>query len=188
MRWERLRVDNEKMEWVDGDDSSPMTIDIRPAEIEDFAAVDRLYKELDQTHIEEYPELFVDHDGPARPFTYLERLISGQSDVLLVAETNEGEIVGLLEASILENDTLGIQKGRVWTQLSNIIVSKPYQQMGIGEMLLDELVYLCHETGIDRIELSVYAFNEGALNFYTKAGFKPLKQEMALDLSDNEEG
>ena len=52
-----------------------------------------------------------------------------------------------------------------------ISVRKAYWNLGLGSMLLDQIVYMAENIGYERLELSVFADNARALRLYKKKGF-----------------
>ncbi|ANQ51734.1 GNAT family N-acetyltransferase [Flammeovirga sp. MY04] len=75
-------------------------------------------------------------------------------------------------------DNLGkvIGTGRIHTEgsigiISQMAVQKEHQKVGVGRILLTELIDKCKSLGMDCIELSA---RETALQFYIKNGFQPI--------------
>jgi ribosomal protein S18 acetylase RimI-like enzyme len=50
-------------------------------------------------------------------------------------------------------------------------VAKPYRGQGIGRRLMEAVIEKARQNGIEKIELSVYASNLGAVALYVSAGF-----------------
>jgi CBS domain-containing protein len=69
-----------------------------------------------------------------------------------------------------------------------VVVSPPFQNIGIGTELTRSSIQLAHEIGFEKIQLSVEARNTRARHVYKKCGFDYLRYdhvgevEMALDL------
>lgn len=71
-----------------------MTIAIRPARLEDHAALCALFDELDEFHRQARPDFFRPFDGPARTLGQIEQWLMGPGSTVLVAE-EAGDTVGL---------------------------------------------------------------------------------------------
>jgi len=54
--------------------------------------------------------------------------------------------------------------------LEDFFVMPPYRQMGVGQLLFDQVVGAAREMGMRLIKLEVYDWNQNAINFYTKNG------------------
>ena len=54
----------------------------------------------------------------------------------------------------------------------NIVVRKSYRQQGVGQKMLEELIKLTKETGLETLNLEVNAANLPAIHLYEKNGFE----------------
>jgi RimJ/RimL family protein N-acetyltransferase len=68
-----------------------------------------------------------------------------------------------------------------------ISVQAPYRGIGVGEALLTALLdWAAAEPELERIELSVFAHNQRAINLYRKLGFvEEARLAKAYKLADN---
>ncbi|MBO3444619.1 GNAT family N-acetyltransferase [Clostridium sp. CCUG 7971] len=63
------------------------------------------------------------------------------------------------------------EDGRVW--LDRFLIDKKYQGEGLGSIMLDNLIkYLSNKYKCNKIFLSLYENNTGALHLYKKFGFE----------------
>lgn len=65
-----------------------------------------------------------------------------------------------------------------------ISVEKKYWGIGIGRLLLDEMILICKDNGIRKINLKTSEDNERAINLYKSYGFEiegRLKNECCID-------
>lgn len=79
----------------------------------------------------------------------------------IVAKEDE-EIVGFAGIIILPDNV----------EIMNIVTKKSERKKGIGNLLLDRLIYMTKELKKDNISLEVNEKNEVAINLYKKFGFK----------------
>jgi ribosomal protein S18 acetylase RimI-like enzyme len=65
-------------------------------------------------------------------------------------------------------------------------VSRSCQRRGIGERLMQEAIcwVTTHWPEIKHIELNVFEFNDGAIAFYRRLGFRTISRKMELKLGD----
>ncbi|OZM58690.1 GNAT family N-acetyltransferase [Lottiidibacillus patelloidae] len=157
-----------------------MDIKLRKANITDFHQMLKIYKELDEMHRVEYPDIFIEPEGEARPLEYIEKQIEDDDKYLIVAETDK-QIVGFVECVVMESSSFPVIKKRKWVELNSLVVLKEYQGIGVGKMLLESVIKWSNEKRINRIELKVFTFNSSAKDFYSKAGFKDIFSRMYLD-------
>jgi diamine N-acetyltransferase len=157
-----------------------VNITIRAAEILDFEQMLEIYKELDEIHRLEHPELFKEPEGDSRPLEYVKNQIKDENKYLVVAEL-KNKIIGFAECFINESSSFPVIRKRSWVQLDTIAISKKHQNQGIGKLLLHSVMSWAKTRNIHRIELNVYSFNASAMEFYSKAGFKTISSKMYLE-------
>lgn len=85
---------------------------------------------------------------------------------LFVAET-DSKVVGMVGLEIFENPR------KSHSGLVGIMVSKEYQGIGVGTMLMKEVIELADRwLMLVRLELGVFEVNEGAIRLYESLGFE----------------
>ena len=147
--------------------SSDPAIIIREARPDDAAAFIRYFRtilaEPGINLISEPDEFTQTIETEAR---YIRELARSENGLCLVAEAN-GMIVGQLtlqgpaRRKVRHNTVLGIT------------VAKEWRGQGIGRRLIERAITWSRETGvISRIELHVFAGNEGAIRLYKSLGFE----------------
>lgn len=157
-----------------------MHIDTREAKVTDFHQMLEIYKELDEIHRVEHPEIFIEPEGDARPLEYIKDQIEDDNKYLVLAELDY-LIIGFAECVIMESSTFPVMKKRKWVELNSLVVLKDYQSRGVGKILLNCVSEWSKKNGINRIELKVFNFNLIASEFYSKAGFKTMYSKMYLE-------
>jgi ribosomal protein S18 acetylase RimI-like enzyme len=60
---------------------------------------------------------------------------------------------------------------RAW--IEDFVVDKLHRRKGIGEILLDHAIQLAKDAGAKTVDLTSRPSREGAIQLYTKIGFKP---------------
>lgn len=158
-----------------------MEIEIREAVISDYESLCEIYAELDEYHRLRHPELFIKPDDYARAKEYISEAVNDSNKALFVAVV-DSKVVALAESYIQKSSSFPVIKKREWVQLDNIAVKREYQNCHIGSLLLKRVVEWTKSKQIDRIELKVYSFNNGAIEFYSGKGFKDLNKTMYLNL------
>jgi len=156
-------------------------IHIREVTTADYEILFDLFDEIDSLHRDHLPHRFKKANGPAREKDYFLGLIENEDHGLFVAEMGE-ELVGFTHVIINDAPSIPIVVPRRFAILDSIVVKAGYQQHGIGRMLMDKMQAWAIEKGATSIELNVYEFNETAISFYEKLGYRTLSRKMSKEL------
>lgn len=90
---------------------------------------------------------------------------STKEDFVVLARNNDGEVIGSAHVNRL-------LMGKNHCGKLSIVVDHNYQNMGIGNLLIDNLKKECVQNGVTRIEAEPSTQNTLAISFLTKNGFK----------------
>jgi len=156
-------------------------VNIRPAQAEDYEALCSVLAEADLMHRSALPDLFRVTEGPARDREYIADIIASENSVIMMAEI-KGELVGALEARILEAPAIPIMVPRRYAVVDNVVVKQEHRRLGIGRALMDQAHHWAKDRGVSQIELSVYEFNKPALSFYRKLGYRTTSRRLRKTL------
>lgn len=58
-----------------------------------------------------------------------------------------------------------------------IVISKPFQNMGIGKKVIKEIIKLAKEKELTSIKANIYSFNKQSQKAFETVGFKAYKDE-----------
>ncbi|MBX3178167.1 MAG: GNAT family N-acetyltransferase [Candidatus Hydrogenedentes bacterium] len=155
-------------------------ITIRRATFDDYDAACALYRTVDNYHLELYPSIFQEVDGPARPRERFEAKLSDPLKAVFVA-AHRGELCGLADVTEEEAPPYPMFKPARIARIDNLVVAEAYRRRGIARALLEAVRGWASEHALGRIQLSVYSKNTDALAFYEDAGFSPLVMKLELD-------
>lgn len=87
------------------------------------------------------------------------------NNILLVALAND-KIIGL--ASVATGNDLALEQiGEV-----GISILQEYWGLGLGSLMIEEIIYWAQESGLSRLELKVQKRNQRAIHLYEKFGFQ----------------
>lgn len=93
----------------------------------------------------------------------LELLFESNQAVIFVAEINQ-QIIGMCSVQILVSTAQGSKVGLI----EDVIISKVYQNQGIGKQLLDFVKNWAFQQHLTRLQLLADKNNQSALGFYQK--------------------
>jgi ribosomal protein S18 acetylase RimI-like enzyme len=143
---------------------------IREMEIDDVSAVYHLGEKLFTS--DEFPILYRTWD----PYEVTDYFTS-ESEYCLVAETEDGKIVGFVLANMIEKE------GTAWKKygyLSWIGVADDFQRTNLGQRLYNKLEDNFQKDGVRMVIADTDAENEGALHFLNAMGFSERAQHVWL--------
>ncbi len=147
----------------------------------DFEALCALYEEIDEHHRQARPELFRVPMGERRERSAVVGLIEGDDSTILVAEDGS-MLLGFVTMIVKTAPANIVRDERRFAEIDNLLVRAGARRQGIAHTLVDAGAAWASERAIETLELSVYAFNVGALAFYRSEGFEPLLVRMTRPL------
>ena len=142
---------------------------IRELKLEDFNAVNNLFMQLHNLHVERRSDIYRKIEKPitSKAWDY-EASLADKNTIMLGAEI-DGKIVGFSIMQICQT-TNKVTTPRIFAVLQNIAVDENYRQTGIGTALYRESVKRAKACGATSIELKVWNFNYTAIEFYKSLG------------------
>jgi ribosomal protein S18 acetylase RimI-like enzyme len=162
-----------------------MEISVRKATSDDYNTLCELFDEIDALHRDNLPRIFQKPSGPVREQDYYLELIADEKVGLLVAEVGE-KLVGFVHAIVKDTPAIPVFVPRRYAIVDGIVVKSGFQNQGIGSILMDKVQDWATAKGATSIELNVYEFNETAIFFYERLGYRPLSRKMSKELKMNE--
>lgn len=151
-----------------------VNVAIRRAVPEDLAALQMLYRQLDDVHAEAEPEIVPMHDAAPRTVSGIEQQIA--NDVVLVASVSDGdiagEVVGFAHVRVVD---LGpyFMFPRV-AEVEDLAVLEPFRGLGVGKRLMQAAEEWASRAEYVELWVSAWTFNEPAAGLYRGQGFVPL--------------
>ncbi len=143
-----------------------MNIKLETPKREDYQKVDKLLLKLHNKHSSDYPAFYNELDNFNSQEEYNE-FIRQENRVIMLAKQSE-KVVGLLWAEIKEKRENRYMKTRKELWLEGIVVDDCYRNLGIGKLLMEELIHIGEKGDFDSIELMVWDRNNEAINLYKR--------------------
>ena len=155
-----------------------MDIKIRKFKTIDMAGINSILKESLIQNADQLPNHFTVPESLDFNSEFLQKLNKSKTSIILVAES-QNKVVGYLAAYPASNPVNApFYKDRKHLLVDEITVSKRFQNLGIGSKLIAECEQLAKRKGFREIQLDVFDFNTNAKRFYSRQGFKIIKQTM----------
>src|SRR3989344_4106288 len=148
-----------------------MDITLREANHKDYEQIERIYFDGDTLHFSNITDIFQTPRHPARTKEAINEILSDSKAVMYIAESND-KILGIIHAFITEQKETPPMRQRTLVKIESILVSPEFQNQGIGQELMTKVEEWAEKKGIKEIELGVFGFNENAISFYEKTGYK----------------
>ena len=158
-----------------------MKLTIRAAVASDHDDLCALFDEGDALHRETLPRVFQKPEGAVRSRDYVLGLIADEAAGFFVAQVGD-RLVGLICVMIREAPELPIFVPRRYAVVDNLAVKDEFRRAGIGRALMETAHEWAVAKGADSIELNVYEFNRGAIEFYQTLGYKTASRKMSKQL------
>lgn len=144
---------------------------IRTITEKDFSAVDFLMCQLHKIHSEARPDIYLPAQQVYSEEEFAEKLKDENS--FLIAAEEENKIAGICFFKIRESVENKILKKRRTALIEDIFVAEEFRRKGIAKMLFEQAEKTAKEKGAESLELLVWDFNRGAMEFYEAEGMIP---------------
>jgi GNAT superfamily N-acetyltransferase len=148
---------------------------LRRARRDDVPAIVRLLADDDLGRTREQT------DGPVRDsyWTAFDAIDADPRQLLVVAEGDDGEVVGTLQLSFIPNMTFG---GGTRAQIEGVRVDRSARGTGIGRRMVEWAIERAREQGCHLVQLTTNKARPDAHRFYEGLGFVASHEGMKLQL------
>jgi len=157
-----------------------MAITVRLALIDELERVNVLRKMVNDVHVNGRPDVF--RPGfceELRQYVY-EVYQAADSDVFVAVM--EGVIYGFAIVEYVERQQSQYHNARKFYHIKEFGVDENVRRKGVATALVSFMKADAVEKGFHKIELDMWEFNDGALSFYEKTGFKTRRRYMDMDV------
>lgn len=143
---------------------------IQLATLNDLTAICELADQINTTHHQELPGIFVNPNDMKGSKAFWSGNIEAENSAFLVAKM-ESTVVGFITAKITENTDIPFLTRRKVCRIGTIGVLDEHQNKGIGGELMSAIEKWTADCGADEIRLEVMEFNKNAKLFYNSKGY-----------------
>ncbi len=156
---------------------------VREAAPSDCEAMSALFEEVDALHAEARPDVFGDPPTPGRSVAYFDSKREAQGAAVFVAEL-DGLVVGCAIARLNVIPDIPILRAGRLAYLEELVVAPQCRRRGVGEALMRRVEDWARNQQVARLELTVWEFNRGAIEFYQTLGYATNYRRMARTVSE----
>lgn len=153
---------------------------IRRAVGDDCKKILKLLSEVEAIHQKGRPDIFR-VNGTKFTEDELVRMFADDATPIFVADV-DGEVMGYAFCVLGEIKDSTMLLDAKTLHIEDVCVDENTRGTGIGGMILEYVLDFAKKTGIDRVDLDVWEFNNTARAFYEKHGFKVQKRRMDIVL------
>ena len=146
---------------------------IRTAIPSDLKAVLSLLRELDEAHVALEPSLLRPFSDPPRPSDWLLTRFADPNEACFVAEVDE-RVVGFVWSKAQSPPAIPAFIQEPLQIVGDVIVEASQRGRGIGRALVERALAWGRVRGLKQVQLTVFAENARAREFYEELGFRPL--------------
>ena len=125
-------------------------------------------QQLHKIHVNGRPDLYVEMEHPYSKEELTEKIYN--KEVITLAAEEENRIVGLCIVVIRHRSGMVNMKT---AYVDDLVVDQSYQHRGIAKSLFQKAEERAKALGAERMDLTVWSFNENALKFYQSIGMVP---------------
>jgi len=160
--------------------ADPTTL-VRPATVSDTARLLHMYRELDETHRLQHPQLFpttVERDA-----TRVESMLRDPKVGVFVATLPSfHDPVGFARVLDVQTPDGSVLLPRRFGLVDELVVMPEHRRAGVATALLLEVEAWARQRGIGALEVTVWAFNNAARELYAKEGFSIFRHYLCKSL------
>ena len=158
-----------------------MNITIRKAQNSDSKGVLRLLEQIAELHHQGRPDIF---KGNTKKYTEdeLSEILKDKDKPTFVAVDDSDKVLGYVFCMVAETKGHAVLKNSRSLYIDDFCVDRSLRGQNIGKKLFEAVKSYAYETGAYNIDLNVWEFNEGAIEFYQKCGFVTQRRTMELVL------
>ena len=152
---------------------------IRMAGPDELERIGRLKEQIHQLHVDGRPDLF----APIADQSAFREYSQEKGIQLLLAELN-GEAVGYALITLVDRPANPHMRAQRFMHVEEFCVDEACRHQKVGSALMDAVRQQASAQGCQRVVLDVWAFNEGAKQFYEAAGLHTYRYFMEMKTED----
>ena len=159
-----------------------MNLIVREAITNDYINISSLVLEVHNLHVKNRSDVFLEADHPFLKEQFEDLLNSNDTKLFVVEKIDNKDLVAYCIVKIMATSCLPILVQRRYAYIDNFCVKDSYKGNGIGKLLFQHIIDYAKSEGASSLQLSVWEFNQDAINFYKVVGMSMRNRKMELNL------
>jgi len=148
---------------------------VREAELDEIERIAPLKQQLTDAHAAGEPGRF----DPEPDFSAFVSYVVNKDMHLFVVEKDEKWVAYALVRYVHSAPNVYMME-RKFVHVEEVCVDKDCKRMGIGRILMEHIRQDARQKGYSHIQLDVWSFNEGAMQFYESLGMRTVRSLMEM--------
>lgn len=163
-----------------------MDITIRKAQSSDSEGVLLLLEQIAELHHAGRPDIFKSNTKKYSKDDFAE-ILKDDAKPVFVAVDEDDNVLGYVFCMLSETKDHAVLKDIRSLYIDDFCVDTSLRGQHIGKKLFEAVKNYAFEIGAYNIDLNVWEFNEGAIEFYQKCGFVTQRRRMEMVVLSNPE-
>ncbi|MCL4248931.1 MAG: GNAT family N-acetyltransferase [Anaerolineae bacterium] len=152
-------------------------MDIRRATVEDAALVATLNLAVHQVHVQARPDRFKPLAATDEFVALVRERLADEHTYVFIGEV-DGAAVAYALVMHYQRPEDSFAYAVNFLNIDQMSVNPEYRSQGYGEQMMNHILDFARSLGIRRVTLNVWTFNERAIAFYERCGFKTYEHRM----------
>ena len=157
-----------------------MNIIVRLAARDELERVNELRRMVNDVHVNGRPDIFRPGFSPELRDRVYELFDSGEADII-VAVAGE-KIIGFAVVNVIHKPQSPYNIERSYYHVEEFGVDEEHRRRGAAAALIEYIRNDAMQKGLNRVELDMWEFNDGARAFYEAVGFSTYRRYMEMEV------
>jgi ribosomal protein S18 acetylase RimI-like enzyme len=160
-------------------------IEVRPANDGDCGRIIELLAQIGEHHHNGRPDVF--KSGISKyTLEELREILKNPEKPVFAAVNADGFLTGYVFCQLTKYKNHAVFDDFNSLYIDDFCVDEQFRNQGIGTLLFEKCKEFAEEHDCRFLDLNVWVFNESAVRFYEKCGFKTRSVRMEYNLTENE--
>ncbi|HYG57135.1 MAG TPA: GNAT family N-acetyltransferase [Symbiobacteriaceae bacterium] len=159
-----------------------MDLVIRRAVSDDVEALALLYVAFHNFHARGVPSRLQPVAGVDDRLRDAVRAILADDQAAVFVACVDGAVTGFAEVYRQEAKADPAVVSRTYGHLQSLMVAEPARRQGLGARLMEAVHQWAGENGLPELELDIWEFDEGPLEFYQSLGYTTMRRQLVAKL------
>lgn len=152
----------------------------RKANLSDYDCIASFNQKLHELHVSNRPDVYKETSNILSFENFKSFFDSLDFEYFIVYNEKDNIPVGYACARILVRPETEVTKEHTGIFFNEFYIGEKFRRVGLGKRLFDFIIKYYNSLGFSNFTLTVWDFNEGAIEFYKSLGFKVRNYSLEL--------